>query len=271
MRTKPLGATGVIILLLGVVVALAAPILAPYDPWRLDSKTILVSPNSTYWFGTDLFGRDILSRTIYGARISILVGMVTMLAASTIGVITGVTSAYLGGWYDLIVQRVVDAMSAFPSLLLALAIMAAFGTSLRSVLLALVIIFSGRGVRVIRSQAMTIKSTPYIDSAIAIGAGNFRIMLRHVLPNTFGATMVVATTMIGSAIALEASLSFLGVGMPVTVISWGGMLSGEVLGNFASAPWIGIFPGLVLTLVVFGVNVYGDALRDMLDPRLRGR
>ena len=199
------------------------------------------------------------------------VSVVTTLAATSIGAVVGVSSAYFGGKFDLIIQRFVDAQSAFPSLLLALAIMAAFGASLNNVILALTVIFSSRGVRVIRSQALSVKELPYVESARAIGSGHLRIMLRHIFPNTFGPMMVVGTTMLGAAILLESSLSFLGAGIPATVISWGGMLSGDVLRNLPGAPWIGIAPGLALTSVVFGINVYGDTLRDILDPRLRGR
>ena len=270
-KKKPLGATGLYILIFAVIVAVIGPSIAPFDPWDTHRTSRLVAPSSTFWFGTDSLGRDLLSRTIYGARISIFVGLVTTIAATVIGSFIGVTSAYFGGKFDLIVQRFVDAQSAFPSLLLALALMAAFGASLTSVMVALIIIFSSRGVRVIRSQSLSIKETPYIESARAIGSSDFRIMLRHILPNTFGPMMVVSTTLLGSAILLEASLSFLGAGVPVTVISWGGMLSGDVVKDFAGAPWIGLFPGLALSAVVFGVNVYGDALRDILDPRLRGR
>ena len=271
MRTKPLGATGVVIVLIAGIIAIFAPILAPDDPWQISAIKPLKAPDATNLFGTDMLGRDILSRTIYGARISIFVGLVCMLIATSIGATIGVSSAFIGGKYDLIIQRFVDAKTAFPSLLLALALMAAFGASLTSVIAALSIIYASRGVRVIRSQAMSIREMPYIEAARAVGANDFRTMFLHVFPNTFGTTMVVATSMVGQVIVLEASLSFLGVGMPASVISWGGMLSGQVLANFASAPWIGIFPGFALTLVVFGVNIFGDALRDVLDPRLRGR
>ena len=270
-KRKPLGAFGLYLLVFASLLAIVGPFVVPYDPWDTHRTSRLVAPNGTFWLGSDALGRDIFSRTIYGARISVFAGMVTTIAASAIGSVLGVTSAYFGGKFDLILQRFVDAKSAFPSLLLALALMAAFGPSLTNVIIAMTIIFSSRAVRIIRSQTLSIKETPYIDSARAIGASNSRIMLRHIYPNTFGPMMVVATTMLGAAILLEASLSFLGVGMPVTVISWGGMLSGDVLRNFAVAPWIGLAPGFAMTAVVFGINVLGDALRDVLDPKLRGK
>ena len=270
MRTKPLGATGMVIVLVASLVALTAPLAVPHDPWEVNSSTILQSPNTTFWFGTDMLRRDILSRTMYGARISMLVGLVSMLGASFIGTAVGITSAHFGGWYDLVVQRFIDGMTAFPSLLLAIALIAAFGQSLTNVMLALAIVFFPRITRVVRSAALGIKQTPYIDAARAIGATDLRIMVRHVLPNTFAPLIVIATASVGTMIIVEASLSFLGVGTPSSVISWGSLLSGDVQTFFASAPWIGLFPGFALTLVVFGINVFGDSLRDVLDPRLRG-
>lgn len=271
MRTKPLGGTGVVILALATLVAVAAPAIVPHDPWDINATTQLLAPSSQFWFGTDLLGRDILSRTIYGTRVSLFVGVIAMLAATSIGAFVGVISAYYGGKTDLIVQRFIDSITYLPSLVLGLALMAAFGPGFTSLIIAMIIIFTSRGVRIIRSQALSIRELPYVDASYSIGASDLRIMLRHILPNTFGPMMVVATTMIGSAIVIEASLSFLGVGLPPHVISWGGMLSGEILLDFASAPWIGIFPGTALTLVVFAINVLGDAMRDIFDPRLRGR
>ena len=270
LRTKPLGATGVVIVFVAGLVALAAPLAVPHDPWDVNSRTILQPPNTTFWFGTDMLGRDILSRTMYGARISLLVALVSMLAASFIGTAVSIASAHFGGWYDLVVQRFVDALTAFPSLLLAIALMAAFGQSLTNVMLALTVVFSPRITRVVRSAALGVKQTPYIDAARVTGASDLRIMVRHILPNTFAPLIVIATSSVGTMIIVEASISFLGVGTPADVISWGSLLSGEVQQFFATAPWIGLFPGCALTLVVFGINVFGDSLRDVLDPRLRG-
>lgn len=271
MRTKPLGGTGVVILFLAALVAAGAPVIVPYDPWDINATTQLLAPSSQFWFGTDILGRDIFSRTIYGTRVSLFVGVIAMLAATSIGAFVGIISAYYGGKTDLIIQRFIDSITYLPSLVLGLALMAAFGPGFTSLIIAMIIIFTSRGVRIIRSQALSIRELPYVDASYSIGASDLRIMLRHILPNTFGPMMVVATTMIGSAIVIEASLSFLGVGLPPEVISWGGMLSGEILMDFASAPWIGIFPGTALTLVVFAINVLGDAMRDIFDPRLRGR
>ena len=270
-RTKPLGTVGALIIAFFAIVALAAPIVAPYDPHLTNPDKVFVRPGaSDAWFGTDMLGRDMLSRTIYGARTSMLVGVTVTLAATIIAGTLGITSAYFGGKVDLIIQRFVDAKSAFPSLLLALAFMAAFGPSFASLIIALTLIFSSRGVRVIRSQVLSIRETPYIDAAHSIGANTLRIMVRHVAPNTFGLMMVVATTSIGTVIIVEASLSFLGVTPGGVVISWGGLLASRMMRHFAEAPWMILFPGFALTILVFGVNVLGDALRDVLDPRMRG-
>ena len=271
IKKKPLGGTGVIILILCVLIAAAAPMLATQDPSDISGMDQYLPPSSDHYFGTDVFGRDLYSRVIYGTRVSLYIGVIAMIAATSLGAALGVTSAYYGGKYDLYLQRVIDVLTMLPSLVLALALMAVFGPGFVSLIIAMIIIFSSRGVRVIRSQSLSIKEMPYVEASRAIGATDMRIILRHVLPNTFGPTMVIATTMIGSAIIIEASLSFLGVGLPADTISWGGMLSGEVLTEFSSFPWIGIFPGMALSIVVFAINVFGDALRDVFDPRLRGR
>ena len=270
ITTKRLGAFGLFIVLATAVMALGAPIFSTTDPWDVNRRAILLAPDASNWFGTDRLGRDLFSRVVYGSRISIYVGLVSMLSAGAIGSLIGVTSAYFGGYFDLIVQRFIDATAAFPTLLLALALMAAFGSSLNNILLSLTIVFTPRVARVVRSVSLSIKEMPYVESARAIGASDLRIMLRHLLPNTFASLIVVATSLIGSAVLIEASLSFLGVGLPADVISWGAMLAGDVLIDFASAPWVGIFPAMALTIAVFGVNIFGDALRDVLDPRLRG-
>ena len=270
VRNKPLGAISLLLLLLTLVVAIGANVLAPHDPFEVRVQSILLPPSSEFWFGTDRLGWDILSRTMFGARASILVGLSTMLLAASMGSIVGVSSAYFGGRYDFIVQRVIDVLTALPSLFLALALMAAFGPSFNNVILALAIVFTPRVARVIRSASLSIKETPCVESARSMGASNMRIMLRHMLPNTLPSLIVVAPSLMGSAILIEASLSFLGVGTPAyPIISWGGMLSSWY--RDFEAPWSVIFPGFALTLVVFAVNVFGDALRDVLYPKLRGR
>ncbi len=271
LRTKPLGTVGLALVLFFAVLAVFSELISPYDPRALDSSAILEGSSAKHWFGTDFAGRDVLSRVIFGARISIFVGMVSMIAAAVGGAALGVSTGYFGGKYDLIVQRFVDALTAFPSLVLALALVSIFSASLTNVIIAITIVFVPRVTRIVRAVTLSIKEMPYVDSAKAIGSNDIRIMVRHILPNTIGSLLVVTTGLVGSAILIEASLSFLGVGMPIGVITWGAQLSGQVLQYFTVAPHIAIYPGVALTLAVFGINVFGDALRDALDPRLRGR
>ena len=271
LRRKPLGTTGLAIVVLAAFIAVTAPYIAPYDPYDISTSRVLKAPSFDNWFGTDRLGRDILSRTMYGSGVSIYVGIIAMIAASTVGSFVAVTSAFYSGKYDLIVQRVVDSLSAFPSLLLALALMAALGSSLNNVILAISIVFLPRIARIVRSVALSVKEMPYVEASRAIGGSDLRIMLRHILPNTFASLVVVSTSLVGSAIIIEASLSFLGLSGAGNTITWGAMLNQEQLLDFSGAPWIGLFPGFALTFVVFGINVFGDALRDVLDPKLRGR
>ena len=271
LRRKPLGTTGLAIVVFASIIAVAAPYIAPYDPYDISTSRVLKAPSFDNWFGTDRLGRDILSRTMFGSGVSIYVGIIAMTAASVVGSFIAVTSAFYSGKFDLIVQRVIDSLSAFPSLLLALALMAALGSSLNNVILAISIVFLPRIVRIVRSVALSVKEMPYVEASRAIGGSDLRIMLRHILPNTFASLVVVATSLVGSAIIIEASLSFLGLSGAGNTITWGAMLSQEQLLDFSGAPWIGLFPGFALSFVVFGINVFGDALRDVLDPKLRGR
>ncbi len=271
LRRKPLGTTGLAIVVFAAVIAVTAPYIAPYDPYEITTSKVLNAPSFENWFGTDRLGRDILSRTMYGSGVSIYVGIISMIAASVVGSFIAVTSAFYSGKYDLIVQRVIDSLSAFPSLLLALALMAALGSSLNNVILAISIVFLPRIARIVRSVALSVKEMPYVEASRAIGGSDLRIMLRHILPNTFASLVVVATSLVGSAIIIEASLSFLGLSGAGNTITWGAMLNQEQLLDFSGAPWIGLFPGFALSFVVFGINVFGDALRDVLDPKLRGR
>ena len=211
LRRKPLGTTGLAIVVFAGFIAVTAPYIAPYDPYDISTSRVLKPPSFDNWFGTDRLGRDILSRTMYGSGVSIYVGIIAMIAASTVGSFIAVTSAFYSGKYDLIVQRVVDSLSAFPSLLLALALMAALGSSLNNVILAISIVFLPRIARIVRSVALSVKEMPYVDASRAIGGSDLRIMLRHILPNTFASLVVVATSLVGSAIIIEASLSFLGL------------------------------------------------------------
>ena len=269
LRTKPLGATGLVILVFFGFIALFGDRLAPFPPAEIHREARLIGPGGQYWLGTDILGRDIFSRILVGARLSIMVGVVVVSLAFTIGTAFGITSAYFGGKYDLYLQRVVDAMSSFPTLILAIAIMAVAGQSIVNVIIALTITSAPRTVRIMRSQALSVKQQMYVESARALGASHLRILLQHITPNCMATGIIMVTVNVGGIILAESSLSFLGVGAGDDIISWGAMLSGNQQRYFATAPWIGIFPGVALTLVVFGFNVLGDALRDVLDPRLR--
>ena len=266
---KPLGAIGAAIALALVVVAIFAPAIATDDP-RSTTVNLRASPNTESWFGTDNLGRDVFSRAIYGARISLYVGIVSSLIGCSIGLLVGVASVQLGGLFDLLAQRIIDAMMAFPALVLAIAIMAALGSSVNNVVIALSIIYIPSTARILRSQALTIKEMDYILAARAIGAGHWRIIFRHMIPNTMAVFIVIVTFYFGGAIIAEATLSFLGIGAPPDVPTWGGMLRGASGSYIAVAPWLLVFPALAIGIVVFAWNLLGDSLRDVLDPRLRG-
>jgi ABC-type dipeptide/oligopeptide/nickel transport system permease subunit len=231
---------------------------------------VFASPSAEAWLGGDQLGRDVFSRLVYGARISLEVGLLSVFFGITLGAFIGITSAYFGGKTDLIVQRVMDAMMAFPALILALAIMAILGASITNVVIALAVVFIPGAARTIRAQALSIKEVDYVLAARAVGAGDWRIILCHMAPNCVPTYIVLATISLGFAIVVEASLSFLGVGVPPEVPSWGGMLTGAAQNYVKVAPWLGVFPGLAIAIVVFAWNLLGDALRDVLDPRLRG-
>ncbi len=268
---KPLGTFGAVVAIILVLVAASAD-LAPHDPYRTNVATgdQYSNPSAEYWFGTDHLARDVFSRIVHGARVSLYVGVLSALMGSSIGLVVGVASVQLGGKVDLVVQRFVDAMMAFPGLILAIAIMSALGASVNNVIIALTVAFIPSTARIVRSQSLAITEMDYVLAARAVGAGNTRIMLKHIIPNIFALYLVVFTFYIGGAIISEAGLSFLGVGSPIDTPSWGGMLSGATRQYISLAPWLAVFPGLAIFVVVFAWNVLGDALRDVLDPRLRG-
>lgn len=270
IRAKPLGAVGGLIVLILVVVALLAPVLSPYDP-RSTPAMPWEAPNANYLLGADYVGRDVLSRLIYGARISLYVGMGSVLVGITASFILGVALTYAGGILDMVAQRIVDALMSLPGLLIALAIMAVVTPSLNTVILAIVIGMIAPVIRTVRSQVLSLKELDYVTAAQAIGAPPWRIVFRHIVPNCFATYLVLATYYLGFAIIIESSLSFLGVGTPPDQPSWGGMLVRAASAHVKSGPWLAIFPGLAIFLVVMGFNLLGDALRDVFDPRLRGR
>jgi len=268
-RRQPLGAAGAAVLLAMVVLAVFAPYLAPFDPVEGDPSALYVPPNATYWLGTDGFGRDILSRLIHGARVSLLVGLGVSALGVVVGATVGIVAGYRGGWADAIAQRVMDAMLAFPMLLLALAMAAVLGPSLPNVIIALSVPIVPRAARIARANVLVLKATAFIEAARATGCSDLRIMLRHILPNSFAPLLVIATAYLGLAIVQEAALDYLGAGIQEPQASWGLMMSGSASSLALVAPWIVIFPGLAICLAVLASNLLGDAIRDLLDPRLR--
>ncbi|MFC2032271.1 ABC transporter permease [Chloroflexota bacterium] len=269
IKEKPLGASGGLVLILMILVAILAPLIAPQDPLGVDLAGRLAAPSLEHLMGTDQIGRDLLSRVIYGARISMLVGITCTLIGSSVGAILGVISGYIGGWVDMVFQRIMDILLAFPSIILAMAIIAVLGNTIPNVILAITIPLIPRTNRVVRSVALSVKEFQYIEAAKGVGAGEARIMFRHVLPNCMASYLIVATAMLGGTILVEASLSFLGLGIPPPNPSWGRALS-EAMAAYIRSPWLAIFPGIAISLTVFGANIFGDALRDVWDPRLKG-
>lgn len=269
-REKPLGALGGVVLLLLVAAALFAEPLATHDPIRTDAEHTLARPTRLHWLGTDNLGRDIYSRIIYGARVSLMVGIASTFLGAFVGGIIGILSGYFGGWFDLITQRLMDILQGLPLLILALVMTAALGPSVGNVIVAISVPIIPRAQRVIRGSVLAIREFAYIEAARALGVGHIRIAFRHILPNTIGPFIVLMTAQFGSAILVEAALSFLGLGVPEPYPSWGRMLSVSAAEFAQKAPWLVIFPGSAISLVVFASNLLGDAVRDKLDPRLRG-
>jgi peptide/nickel transport system permease protein len=265
----PLGAAGAIIMGVFVFGALFADLITLYDPLQTDAPLSLAAPSPAHWMGADFMGRDIYSRIVHGARISLAVGIGSTLLGCMFGVVIGLSSGYLGGWVDLLAQRVIDILQALPLLVLALVMAAALGPSLRNTIIAIAIPLVPSVARVIRSNTLALRELPFVEAARAIGMSEFRIAVRHVLPNTLAPVIVLATAQLGAAILTEASLSFLGLGIPEPYPSWGRMLSESAAEYVRTAPWLVIFPGAAISLTVFGTNLLGDALRDILDPRQR--
>ena len=268
-RRRPLGAIGAAIVLLMLLVAVIAPWIAPYDPVAVDFGAMLSAPSAKHWLGTDSFGRDVLSRLIYGSRTALLVGFGSALFGATAGAVLGVGSAYFGGKIDLYLQRLMDIFLSFPLIILALAIVAILGNTLPNLILAITIPMVPRCALVIRSSALAIREMPYVDAARASGFKHGRIIFRHMLPNVMAPYLIMMTAFLGQAILLEASLSFLGLGVQEPTPAWGLMLRGAAVEFAEAAPWMAIFPGLAISLAVFAFNLFGDSLRDALDPRLK--
>jgi ABC-type dipeptide/oligopeptide/nickel transport system permease subunit len=262
--------SGLIILTI-LLLALAAPLIEPAPPEYQDASAVLESPSLDHPFGTDNIGRDIFSRVVYGARISLRIGFAAVVLGITVATVVGAVSAYFGGWLDILLQRVVDTMMAFPSLVLILLIVAMFGNEERYVILAIAIFIVAAPSRVVRAEVLSVKERHYVEAARSIGSSNVRILTRHIFPNIVHVVIVIASINIAGAILVEASLSFLGLGIPAPAPSWGNMISGQNTFWLRQAPWMLLFPGAALSLTVYAFNMMGDALRDVLDPRLRER
>jgi len=270
VRRKPLGAAGGLVLVVMLALALLAERVAPYGYDEADIFSRLKAPSEAHWLGTDNLGRDLLSRVIYGARVSMAVGFGGVALGLLLGTAVGLVSGYFGGRLDLVLQRLVDAFMCFPLLLVALTIMALLGPGLGNVILTLGLVLGVRDSRVIRSAVLSVKAHLYLEAARALGAAHATMIGRHVLPNILAPIIILGTVNLGAIILTEAALSFLGFGVPPPRPSWGGMLSGAGLVHMLRAPWLALWPGVALSLAVFGANMLGDALRDVLDPRLRG-
>jgi peptide/nickel transport system permease protein len=268
-RRKPLGTLGAAIVIAMVAVALLADLVAPYDPLRTNYAQMFTPPGAAHWLGTDSFGRDVLSRLLHGSRTALLVGFTAAFTGATLGLAVGTASGYLGGRLDLVVQRIMDVFLSFPLIILALAVVSILGTGTSRVILAIIVPMIPRAARVCRANALAIREMTYVEAARAAGLGHRRIIVRHIVPNVMAPYLIMLTAFLGQAILLEASLSFLGLGVQEPTPAWGLMLHGGASQYAETAPWMAIFPGLAISLAVFAFSLFGDSLRDALDPRLR--
>jgi peptide/nickel transport system permease protein len=274
IRQQPLGAAGLLIIILMVLSAIFAPWVAPYDPLEVDYAGLLAAPSAEHPLGTDNFGRDVLSRIIFGSQTALAVGFLSSLIGSTLGAIIGVASAYFGGITDLIIQRLMDIILAFPIIVLALAVVSVLGKNVIfgidwNLIIAIGLPMVPKVARVVRSSALSIREMPYIDAARTAGFSHSRIIFRHIVPNVVAPYLIMLTAFVGQAILLEASLSFLGLGVTEPTAAWGLMLSGSAIDFYQQAPWMILFPGIAISLAVFAFNLFGDSLRDWLDPRIK--
>ncbi len=274
MLTQPLGAAGLFVIVVMAIAAAFAPWVSPYDPLTVDYGAMLAAPSLEHWFGTDAFGRDVLSRIIYGARTALAIGFISSLLGCTAGAVIGTASAYFGGKIDLVIQRFVDILLSFPIIVLALVVVTVLGKWQvlgidMNLISAIAIPIVPKVARVVRSSALAIRTMPYIDAARAAGYSHTRIIFRHMVPNIVAPFLIMFTAFIAQAILLEASLSFLGLGVTEPTPAWGLMLSGNAADFYREAPWMILFPGLAISLAVFAFNLFGDSLRDWLDPKFK--
>jgi peptide/nickel transport system permease protein len=269
-RRKYTGTISLLVIIVFVLAAVLASVIAPDDPLAVHTAVALHPPSSAYIFGTDELGRDIFSRLLYGARVSLWVGFSSVFMSTAIGVVIGLSSAYFGGAYDLTMQRFVDALQSFPGLVLAMVMVTVLGESVTNVIIAITIVSIAGKSRVVRGAALSVGQNVYVDAARATGCTNLRIMARYILPNIWAPVIVISTASLGTAIIAEASLSFLGLGPPPPTPTWGSMLSGSARSYMSIAPWLALAPGIAITLIVLSFNLLGDTLRDVLDPRMRG-
>jgi peptide/nickel transport system permease protein len=271
---QPLGAGGLVFIVIMSLAAIFAPWVTPYDPLTVDYEGMLAAPSWQHWMGTDSFGRDMLTRVIYGARTALAVGFLASFIGSTAGAIIGVVSAYFGGKIDMVIQGVMDILLSFPIIVLALTVVAMLGQNIVfgvdiNLIIAISIPMVPRVGRVVRASALAIRELPYIDAARAAGFSNTRIIFRHMVPNVVAPYLIMLTAYVAQAILSEASLSFLGLGVTEPTASWGLMLSGSAADFYQQAPWMILFPGLAISLAVFAFNLFGDSLRDWLDPKIK--
>jgi peptide/nickel transport system permease protein len=269
VRRFPLGAIGAVIMAVFLLTAIFAPTIATFDPFTTNARVSLAPPGGEHVLGADFMGRDVFARIVYGARISLAVAVGATVLGCLIGVAIGLLSGFFGGWIDLLVQRLMDIMQSLPLLVMALVMAASLGPSLPNTIIAIAIPLVPNVARIIRSNTLSLREMPYVEAARAIGMSETRIAVVHVLPNTLAPLIVLATAQLGSAILVESALAFLGLGVPEPHPSWGRMLSESAAEYVRTAPWLVIFPGVAISAVVFGTNLFGDALRDLLDPRQR--
>lgn len=269
-REKRLGAIGAVVAMVFLFVGLFADVLAPYGMNEVDMGARLQAPSWAHPFGTDNLGRDLLSRCMYGAQISVIIGLTVAAISTVISALIGIISGYFGGKVDLVIQRFVDAWMSFPGLVVLIVVASVFGAGITQIVFTLGLLIGIGGSRIVRSAVVSVREDMYIHAAKTIGASAPRILWRHVLPNVIPPLIVLFTSSVGTAILAESGLSFLGLGVPPPHPTWGGMLSGNGRTYMLQGPWLALAPGICLTLVVYAINVFGDALRDMLDPRMRG-